>query len=145
MEKAKTTTKPRPATAKASAPGKSKPAAKAMSVAEVAKAFTAALKAGDFEKAEALWSDDVVSYEAMDGPMAELRGRKAVHDKGVWWTENHDIHAFKVEDPLVNGDTFVVRFAMDVTVKQTGERNAMDEIAVYKVKNCRIVEERFFY
>ena len=41
-----------------------------MSTADVAKQFTTALKAGKYEDAERLWSDDVVSYEAMEGPMS---------------------------------------------------------------------------
>jgi hypothetical protein len=114
-------------------------------VAEVAKAFAEHCKAGAFEKAEAMWSDDVVSYEAQEGPMRECRGRDAVHGKGVWWTENHNVHAFKVEGPFVNGDYFALRFGMDVTQKATGNRVQMDEVGVYKVKNGKVVEERFFY
>jgi hypothetical protein len=63
-----------------------------MTVAEIAKQFAAACKAGKFDEAESLWSDDVVSYEAQEGPMREVRGRKAVHGKGEWWFANHDVH-----------------------------------------------------
>jgi hypothetical protein len=42
-----------------------------MSTADVAKNFTDALKAGDFQKAESFWSDDVLSVEAQDGPMRD--------------------------------------------------------------------------
>ena len=45
----------------------------------------------------------------------------------------------------MNGDPSTVRFEMDITVKATAERRAMDEIAYYTVKNGKIVEERFFY
>jgi ketosteroid isomerase-like protein len=45
----------------------------------------------------------------------------------------------------VNGDQFTVRFKMDVTVKETGQRNQMDEIALYTIKDGKIAEERFFY
>jgi len=62
-----------------------------MTTADLAKDFTAALKAGKFEDAERFWSDDVVSIEAQDGPMKEARGRAAVHAKGEWWTTNHDV------------------------------------------------------
>lgn len=120
-------------------------AAPAVPTADVAKAFTDALKSGQFEQAEALWSDDVVSYEAQDGPMKEVRGRKGVHEKGVWWQENFEIHSFDTEGPMVNGDAFVLRFKIDATEKATGNRNAMDEIAIYKVKGGKVVEERFFY
>jgi len=116
-----------------------------MSIANIAKDFTAALKAGDFAKAESFWSDDVVSIEAQDGPMHEARGREAVHGKGDWWTANLDVHSFETRGPYVNGDQFTLDFTMDVTRKQSGERVKMDEVGLYTVRNDKIVEERFFY
>ncbi|ANV99361.1 nuclear transport factor 2 family protein [Bradyrhizobium icense] len=116
-----------------------------MSTAEVAKQFTAALKAGKFDEAERYWSDDVVSYEAQDGPMREVRGRTAVHSKGEWWTANHDVHSFEAEGPYLNGDCFALHFKINVTPKATGQRTQMDEIGLYTVKDGKIVEERFFY
>jgi ketosteroid isomerase-like protein len=116
-----------------------------MSTADVAKEFTAALKAGKFEDAEKFWSDDVVSIEAMDGPMKEAKGRAAVHAKGEWWTANHDVHSFEASGPFVNGDQFALRFAIDVTPKESGQRTKMDEVGLYTVRGGKIVEERFFY
>jgi limonene-1,2-epoxide hydrolase len=116
-----------------------------MSTAEIAQQFTAALKAGKFEEAERLWSDDIASYEAQEGHMREVRGRAAVHGKGEWWTANHDVHRFEADGPYVNGDFFVLRFKIDVTPKATGKRMQMDEVGLYKVKDDKIVEERFFY
>ena len=116
-----------------------------MSTTDIAKAFTALCTQGEFEKAgHQYWSDDIVSCEAMDGPMARIQGRKAVDEKGAWWYANHDIHNVKVEGPYVNGDQFTVRFTMDVTPKG-GQRMSMDEHALYTVKDGKIVEERFFY
>lgn len=135
-----------PAKAKPAAGAAKKPAAaKAASTKRVADAFAAACKAGEFAKAEAFWSDDVVSYEAQEGPMQVARGRAAVHAKGQWWSENHTIHAFQADGPFVNGDHFAMRFSIDVTPKMTGKRIKMDEIAVYTVKKGEVVEERFFY
>jgi ketosteroid isomerase-like protein len=34
---------------------------------------------------------------------------------------------------------------MDITNKESGERVAMDEIALYTVENGKISEERFYY
>ena len=116
-----------------------------MSTAEIAKEFTAALKTGKFEDAERLWSDDVVSIEAQDGPMKEARGRAAVHAKGEWWTANHEVHGFETSGPYVNGDQFALRFAIDVTPKATGQRTQMDEVGLYTVRGGKIVEERFLY
>ena len=116
-----------------------------MSTADVAAKFTAALKAGKFEEAEGFWSDDVVSFEAQDGPMREVRGRAAVHAKGEWWVANHDVHSFETSGPYVNGDQFTLRFRIDVTPKATGQRTQMDEVGLYTVRDGRIAEERFFY
>ncbi len=113
--------------------------------AEVAAAFTALCKAGKFEDAGAqFWSDDIVSIEAMpEAPVA--RGRAAVDAKGEWWYGAHEVHSAESHGPYVNGDQFAVRFVMDVTVKESGLRMAMDEIGLYSVAGGKIVEERFFY
>jgi hypothetical protein len=115
-----------------------------MSTAEVAKPFTELCKAGKFDEAgKKFWSDDVVSLEPMTGEMARLQGRKAVEGKGKWWSDNHDVHNVKVEGPFLNGDEFTVRFEMDVTPKGKS-RMTMTELALYKVKGGKIVEEKFY-
>ena len=116
-----------------------------MTTAEIAKEFTDALRAGKFAAAEGFWSDDVASFEAMDGPMREVRGRDNVHAKGEWWTANHDVHGFEAFGPYVNGDQFTLRFKIDVTPKADGKRVQMEEVGLYTVRNGKIAEERFFY
>ena len=115
-----------------------------MSVKTVAEEFAACLKRGDFAGAEKFWGKDVVSVEAMDGPMKEVRGLEAVKGKSVWWNANHISHAFLAEGPYLNGDQFALVFDADVTQKATGQRFAMKEVAIYTVKNEKVVEERFF-
>ena len=115
-----------------------------MTTQELAHAFTALCKKGEFEAAGRIyWSDDIVSREARPGDMAEIRGRKGVEGKGVWWYANHEIHSTKVEGPYVHGDQFVVRFTMDVTPKG-GSRMSMDEVGLYTVKDGKIADESFF-
>ena len=116
-----------------------------MSTADVAKKFTDALKTGKFEDAEKLWSDDIVSLEAQDGPMKEARGRAAVHAKAEWWFSNHEIHKFETSGPFVNGDQFALHFSMDITQKASGNRIQMDEVGLYTVRDGQVVEERFMY
>jgi SnoaL-like domain len=116
-----------------------------MNTQEIAKSFTDLCKKGQFDEAgNTFWSDDVVSREAMEGPMAKVSGRAAVEGKGKWWYENHEIHDVKVQGPYVNGDRFMVRFTMDVTPKG-GARMTMDEMGLYTVKGGKVVEEEFFY
>ena len=117
-----------------------------MTTAELAKHFTDLLKQGDHDGAGAKYNaDDIVSYEAADGPMAVCEGKDAVRQKGEWWAANHEVHGSTVEGPYVNGDQFAVRFSFDITPKATGKRATMDEVGLYTVKNGKIVEERFYY
>jgi hypothetical protein len=117
-----------------------------MTTLELAKDFTNLLKSNDHEGAAAKYnSDDIVSYEAMEGPMAVCQGKDAVKQKGDWWRANHEVHGASVEGPYINGDQFVVRFTIDVTPKATGQRMSMDEVGIYTVKNEKIIEERFCY
>jgi len=116
-----------------------------MSIEEIAKSFTQMCRAGKFDEAgQKFWSDDVVSIEPMTGDMARLQGRKALEGKGKWWSENNDVHSVKVDGPFVNGDEFTVGFEMEVTPKGKS-RTTMREIALYKVKNGKVVEEKFYY
>lgn len=112
---------------------------------DIARDFTALLKAGQFDEAgESYWADNVVSLEPM-GEGAVTRGIAAVRSKGEQWAHAHEINSVEVGGPYVHGHQFAVRFTMDVTQKGSGERMHMDEVGVYTVRNGKIVEERFFY
>lgn len=117
-----------------------------MDTQQVAEAFTALCKEGRLDEAgERFWAEDVVSLETMPGDFQRTDTKAAARAKGEWWVNAHEVHAFTTEGPLVNGDQFVVRFTMDVTQKETGQRVQMDEVALYTVRDGLIVEERFFY
>jgi ketosteroid isomerase-like protein len=117
-----------------------------MDTAAVATRFATLCKEGRFEQAgDEFWSPDIVSLEAMDGPMARIQGLAAVKQKGEWWSANHEIHDASVEGPFVHGDQFALRFALDVTAKQSGQRMQMTEIGLYTVRDGKVVEERFLY
>ena len=117
-----------------------------MDVKALAEDFATMCKAGHSgEAGEKYWADDVVSVEAMDGPMHEVRGKEAVRGKGQWWTSNHEIHSFTAHGPFTNGDQFAMRFDSDVTFKPDDSRRAMSEVGLYTVRDGKIVEERFFY
>lgn len=117
-----------------------------MTIAEIAKDFTELLQQGDHVgAAEKYNADNIVSLEAMEGPMAISNGKEALRQKGQWWQENNEVHGGSVEGPYVNGDQFAVRFKFDITPKATGQRVTMDEVGLYTVKNGKITEERFYY
>jgi ketosteroid isomerase-like protein len=96
---------------------------------------------------ETLFSPDVVSVEAaaMPGSPAEVRGVKAVAEKGKQWMANHEVHSAKVEGPWPHGNRFIVRFSYDVTNKPSGRRFQMEEAALFTVENDKIMREEFFY
>jgi ketosteroid isomerase-like protein len=50
-----------------------------------------------------------------------------------------------VEGPFVADDKFAVHYNFDVTSKPTGKRQPMEEMALYTVKDGKIVHEHFFY
>jgi ketosteroid isomerase-like protein len=103
---------------------------------------------GKFAEAiEALYSPDIVSMEAgaPPGGSRESKGLAAVMAKAEWWSANHEVHAATVEGPLVAGSHFAVTFKMDVTFKPTEKRFTMEEVAVYKVADGKVVYEEFFY
>jgi ketosteroid isomerase-like protein len=116
-----------------------------MNTQEIAHDLVTLCQQGKFDQAgEKYWADDVLSVEAM-GEEAESRGKQAARAKGEWWSNNHEVHDVKVEGPYVNGDEFTVRFVMDTTDKTNGQRMTMDEIALYRLRDGKIAEERFFY
>lgn len=119
-----------------------------MSVKDIADDLVKLCRDGKFDQAsEKYHSDDIVSIEAMGPPGMDLeaRGKAAVAAKGEWWANNHEVLSSKVEGPFINGDQFAVKFDMDVKQKASGQQHHMSEVALYTVKNGKVVEERFLY
>ncbi len=117
-----------------------------MNTREVAEAFCGLLRENKHQEAAAEFNaDEIVSLEAMQGPMAEVCGAQAVKAKADWWFGAHEVHSNEAFGPYVNGDQFSIRFNMDVTAKESGERMQMEEVGLYTVRDGKITEERFFY
>ena len=51
----------------------------------------------------------------------------------------------EVFGPYPHDDRFAVRFLLDVTNKQSGERRTVDEIGLFTVAGGKITREEFFY
>ena len=81
----------------------------------------------------------------MPGGSRETSGLEAVIGRSAWWVAEQEVHSAKVEGPMVAGSHFCVRFTLDVTAKSSGNRMAMDELAIYQVKDGKVVREEFFY
>lgn len=119
-----------------------------MTTQQVADTLVKLCSHGQFHEAIAsLYSPDIISMEAGAPPGAsrEAKGLAAVQAKSVHWTTQHEIHSAKIEGPLVAGAFFTVTFKMDFTLKSENKRFTMEEVAVYKVADGKIVYEEFFY
>ena len=97
------------------------------------------------EAVDTLYANNIVSVEArtMDGSSPETRGVEGVHKKVEWWTNNMEVHSFKVSGPFVAHDRFVVQYDVDVTDKESKKRFQMSEVGVYSVQDGKIVREEF--
>lgn len=101
------------------------------------------------EALDTLYSDDIVSIEgsSQGGTPQRMEGIDAIRGKNKWWYDNHEVHEVRATGPFCaeDDDTFFVHFYLDVTPKAGGERMKMNEIALYKVADGKIAEERFYY
>lgn len=115
-----------------------------MGTQEIAKDLAAMCRDGRYAEAgEKYWADDVASVE-FGGPNPVSKGKDAARGKSQWFASSHDIHKLEAGEPYVNGDQFVIRFTLDMTVKESGQRMTMDEVGLYTVRDGKVVEERFF-
>jgi ketosteroid isomerase-like protein len=97
---------------------------------------------------EAFYSPDIVSVESMGNEQMprEMRGIDAIKGKNQWWAENNTVHSATADGPFVGpDDKFAVYYNYDVTFKPTGQRMPMEEMALYTVKDGKVVREQFFY
>mgnify|MGYP001084154391 CR=1 FL=1 len=102
----------------------------------------------NLEAINTLYSPDIVSIESMGNETMprEQKGIDAIRGKNQWWSENNEVHSATVDGPFVgNNDEFAVHYNFDVTFKPTGKRNNMEEMALYTVKDGKVVREQFFY
>jgi ketosteroid isomerase-like protein len=119
-----------------------------MNLREIAEELVAGCREGrERENLGRLYADDAVSVEAADmGQGREVRGLDGILGKHDWWDAHHEMTAGEVHGPYPHGDDrFAVRFVARGRSKDTGEDFDMDEIAVYHVKDGKIVREEFFY
>lgn len=115
--------------------------------AEVAARFNELAKAGSWDKIQdELFAENAVSVEPPNVPgMQSVEGLAAIKEKGKQFNESvEEMHDGYSTDPVVAGNFFSVAMGLDATMKGMG-RMRMDEIAVYEVKDGKIVKEQFFF
>ena len=118
------------------------------STTAVANELVALCRAGrNLDAIAKLYSPKIVSIEPVgnEAMPAEMSGIDAIRQKNEWWFENYEVNSHEVNGPFVGGDQFAVQYVFDATFKPTGQRSAMTEMALYTVKDGKIVREQFFY
>lgn len=100
-------------------------------------------EANHMEAYATLYSPDVVSVETWGGESTSYVGIDAVHKKAQDWGANVvEMHSVTVGEPVVADGSFALTYTMDITYKDRG-RELMTELAVYTVKDGKIVREEF--
>ena len=98
------------------------------------------------EAQQELFSEDAESIEPENSPgMKSAKGLDAIGKKGEDFNNMvEEMHGGYVSEPIVAGNYIAVAMGIDCTYKGMG-RQKMDEIALYEVKDGKIVKEQFFY
>jgi len=114
-----------------------------MNIQHIANEVVKLIREGSNKQAKDLfYADDIISIEG-NGDKAE--GINAIHQKSAdWGAQIAEVHSASVSDPLVAADHFALHIKMDISYKN-GYRAVLDEIAVYHVKDGKIVFEQFFF
>ena len=118
-----------------------------MTTQEVANRFQELAKENQWDKIqEELFADNAASIEPPGSPgLQSVEGIDAIKEKGRKFGEMvEEMHGGYTSAPIVGGRYFSVAMGMDCTMKGMG-RQKMDEIALYEVKDGKIVKEQFFY
>ncbi len=121
-----------------------------MTTQEVADRYIALDKEGKWMDIQSeLYSQDIICIEpehvASMGMPVITKGLAAVQAKAVAFNEMIEaVHSAYCSEPVIGGTYFSVAMGMDCTMK-AGNRMTMDEIAVFQVKDGKIVTEQFFY
>jgi SnoaL-like protein len=118
------------------------------STAAVAQELVNLCRAGrNIDAINKLYSPKSVSVEPVgdENMPAELTGLDAIRQKNESWFENNEVHKAETNGPFVGENQFAVQYTFEVTFKPTGQRTEMSEMALYTVKDGKIVREQFFY
>jgi len=118
-----------------------------MTTQEVANRFNELAQQGKWmEIQDELYSDDADSIEPPHAQgLQSVKGRDALTQKAKQFEASvEEMHGGYSSEPIVAGNHFAVAMGMDATFKGMG-RMKMDEIAVYEVKDGKIVKEQFFF
>lgn len=118
-----------------------------MTTTEIAKRLVTLCRENKYEQAQKeLYADNAISIEPEGSPgMTTVQGLDKIVQKGNdFQAMVEEFHGQELSDAVVAGNYFSISLIIDATFKGMG-RMPMAEIALYKVKNGKIVSEQFFY
>jgi len=97
----------------------------------------------NFEVMETLYDPNIASIE----PTGKATiGKHPVIEKSRKWAEGVEIHSEAVLGPFFHGkDRFATKTIFEVTRKETGKRESLEEITIYTIKDGLITQEEFFF
>lgn len=98
------------------------------------------------EVQDELFSEDAESIEPDHSPgLQSVKGIDAIRKKGEDFNNMlEEVHGGYCSEPIVAGRYIAFAMSIDATFKGMG-RQKMDEIALYEVKDGKIVKEQFFF
>ena len=118
-----------------------------MTTQDVANRFHELAQTGQWQQIQdELYADNAVSIEPEHAQgLKTVMGMEAIREKGRQFGEMvEEMHGGYSNEPQVAGNFFALAMGMEGTFKGKG-RVKMDEIAVYEVKDGKIVREQFFF
>ena len=116
-----------------------------MTTQEIATKMVAYNREHNYEACyDELYADGAISIENWEPRPEVYTGLAAIKEKSVKWVATvQEIHSTSCSEPLVADNSFAITFTMDITYKEMG-RMRMTEMAIYKVKDGKVVAEEFF-
>ena len=118
-----------------------------MTTTAIASRLAELCRQGQYETAQKeLYSNDAVSIEPEGSPgLQTAKGLEAIVQKGRQFQSMVEaVHSSTISEPVIAGNHFAIAAVLDITLKGMG-RIPMEELAVYKVKDGKVVKEEFFY
>jgi hypothetical protein len=120
----------------------------AITTQEIADCFYYHVQRNEWNKIRELFAWDAVSIEprhAITYRLYSVIGLNGIKEKAKKFKTNiEEIHSEYYNSPEVEGNFFSIAMGLDVTIKDTG-RFQIYEIAVYEVRDGKIIKEQFLF
>ena len=118
-----------------------------MTIQQIANRLSVLFRENKWEEAqEELFDENAMSIEPYNtAGLKTVRGNEAIKQKTRDFNGEIDyVHSGYVTDPIVAGRYISFGMGMDAINKQ-GKRIKLDEIAIYEVREGKIIKEQFYY